>query len=110
MLIVDVANVVGSRPTGWWRDRAGAGRRFAEQVQRAVATGAVGAPVTLVVEGKARDGVASGDAGDGIAVVHAPRSGDDTIAEISAVHGTAATVVTADRGLAARVRQSGSSA
>ena len=28
-LVVDAANVVGSRPDGWWRDRAGAARRLA---------------------------------------------------------------------------------
>ena len=28
-LVVDGANVVGSRPDGWWRDRAGAARRLA---------------------------------------------------------------------------------
>ncbi|MEO5900713.1 MAG: hypothetical protein ABIR68_11380 [Ilumatobacteraceae bacterium] len=30
MLIIDAANVIGSRPTGWWCDRPGAARRFAE--------------------------------------------------------------------------------
>ena len=28
VLIVDGANVVGSRPNGWWRDRAGAAERL----------------------------------------------------------------------------------
>ena len=28
VLLVDVANVVGSRPDGWWRDRAGATARL----------------------------------------------------------------------------------
>ena len=27
-VVVDAANVVGSRPDGWWRDRAGAARRL----------------------------------------------------------------------------------
>jgi hypothetical protein len=27
VLVVDVANVVGARPDGWWRDRAGASTR-----------------------------------------------------------------------------------
>jgi hypothetical protein len=107
VLIVDVANVVGSRPTGWWKDRAGAARTFTERVCQAVASGAVTAPVALVVEGQARGGVAAGDAADGIRVVHAAHSGDDAIAELAAEHGAVATVVTADRGLVARVRQSG---
>jgi rRNA-processing protein FCF1 len=42
-----------------------------------------------------------------VSVVHAPHSGDDAIAELAAEHGQDATVVTADRGLAARVRRSG---
>ena len=32
MLIIDAGNVIGSRPTGWWRDRPGAARRFTERV------------------------------------------------------------------------------
>jgi hypothetical protein len=31
-LVVDAANVVGSRPDGWWRDRAGAARRLAGSI------------------------------------------------------------------------------
>jgi 8-oxo-dGTP diphosphatase len=31
-LIVDGANVMGSRPDGWWRDRAGAARRLRDQL------------------------------------------------------------------------------
>lgn len=107
VLIVDVANVMGSRPDGWWRDRAGAARRYVDQVRSAVASGALDPPVTLVVEGRARAGVEPGHAGDGVEVVHAAGSGDDTIAALAAQHGEGATVVTADRGLAARVRQTG---
>jgi hypothetical protein len=32
VLLIDTANVVGSRPTGWWRDRAAATPRLAERV------------------------------------------------------------------------------
>jgi uncharacterized protein YaiI (UPF0178 family) len=32
--IVDAMNVIGSRPDGWWRDRAGAIERFVDQVDR----------------------------------------------------------------------------
>ena len=31
-VVVDAANVVGSRPDGWWRDRAGAARRLAGSI------------------------------------------------------------------------------
>jgi hypothetical protein len=107
MLIVDVANVVGSRPTGWWRDRAGAARDFADRVGRALAAGTLGGPVVLVLEGKAKAGVAEHPARDGVEAVHAPGSGDDTIAALAAEHGVGAVVVTADRALAARVRACG---
>jgi len=36
MLVIDAANVIGSRPTGWWRDRPGAARRFTERVRATV--------------------------------------------------------------------------
>ncbi|MGB7447512.1 MAG: hypothetical protein WA892_00115 [Ornithinimicrobium sp.] len=32
VLIVDAANVIGSSPDGWWRDRAGAARRLHDQL------------------------------------------------------------------------------
>jgi predicted RNA-binding protein with PIN domain len=32
--VVDAMNVIGSRPDGWWRDRAGAIRRLVAQVDR----------------------------------------------------------------------------
>ena len=102
MLIIDAANVIGSRPTGWWRDRPGAARTFTERVRATVAAGRLDAPVTLVLEGQARAGADESEL-DGVAVVHAPGEGDDTIAAIAAVHGDAV-VVTADRGLAERVR------
>jgi len=35
-ILVDAANVVGSRPDGWWRDRSGAARSLVDRVQRAV--------------------------------------------------------------------------
>ena len=102
MLVIDAANVIGSRPTGWWRDRPGAARRFTQQVRVAVATGGLDAPVTVVLEGKAKAGVDEG-AEDGVEVVHAPGEGDDTIAAIARDQDDVV-VVTADRGLAERVR------
>jgi hypothetical protein len=37
--VVDVANVMGARPDGWWRDRAGAARRLYAQVSELAADG-----------------------------------------------------------------------
>jgi 8-oxo-dGTP diphosphatase len=44
-VIVDAANVVGSRPNGWWRDRVGAARRLIEDVRRLADRGVAGLPV-----------------------------------------------------------------
>jgi len=104
VLVIDAANVIGSRPTGWWRDRPGAARQFTEQVQATVVAGQLDAPVTIVLEGQAKGGAEEAVA-DGVEVVHAPGEGDDTIAAIAAAHDEVV-VVTADRGLTARVRTS----
>ena len=42
-IIVDAANVMGSRPDGWWRDRAGAARRLRDQLAGLAARGVCGA-------------------------------------------------------------------
>lgn len=102
MLLIDAANVIGSRPDGWWRDRPGAARRLAERVRATVTTGRLDPPVILVLEGRARAGVDEASI-DGVEVVHAPGEGDDTIAAIAAAN-VEVIVVTADRALAERVR------
>ena len=102
MLVIDAANVIGSRPTGWWRDRPGAARAFTERVRATVAAGRLDPPVTIVLEGQSRAGADESDA-DGVEVVHAPGEGDDTIAAIAEANRDVV-VVTADRGLAGRVR------
>jgi hypothetical protein len=116
-LIVDAANVVGSRPDGWWHDRAGAAERLRDQLEPLAAAGMANvwspAPngwfpeVTLVVEGQAR-GIGQGQ---GVRVVAAPGIGDDTIADLAARAVTAkrgpVKVVTADRDLIARSRRAG---
>jgi len=109
MLVIDAANVIGSRPTGWWRDRPGAARTFVAQVRAAVVAGHVDPPVTIVLEGRSRAG-ADEVIEDGVEVVHAPGEGDDRMAEIAADLTQAESdvlVVTADRGLAERVRGTG---
>jgi hypothetical protein len=106
VLLVDAANVVGSRPNGWWRDRAGAARGLVERIREATAGSRLAPPVVVVLEGKARAGVGEGVAG-GVEVVHAVGEGDDTLASIAAAAGEAVLLVSADRGLRARVQATG---
>lgn len=110
VLLVDAANVVGSRPTGWWRDRAGAARTFVDQLRAAAREGRLSPPVTVVLEGRARDGVVEGEA-DGVAVRHAPGSGDDALIDVvrDAAPDEAVTLVTADRELRRRAEAVGAS-
>jgi hypothetical protein len=109
-LIVDAANVVGSRPDGWWRDRLAAARRLRDALAPVAAGGLPGLPgplpVTLVVEGRA-SALADEPGPSGVTVVAARGSGDDEI--VSQVRATTGptTVVTADRGLRERVRALG---
>ena len=95
LLVVDAANVVGSVPDGWWRDRAGAAERLRDALRGR------DEEVVRVVEGKARN-VSSVD---DVRVVSAPGDGDDTIVEVVRAEGTGrpVTVVTADRELRQRV-------
>jgi hypothetical protein len=102
MLVIDAANVIGSRPTGWWRDRPGAARAFTERVRATVTAGRLDRPVTVVLEGRARAGADEADVG-GVEVVHAVGDGDDTIAAIAEAN-CGVVVVTADRELAHRAR------
>lgn len=108
VLVVDAANVVGSRPTGWWRDRPGAARDLVARIRTATRDGQLDAPVVIVLEGQARDGAPPGTE-DGVQVVHARGAGDDTIVDVAAAAARdgAVTVVSADRGLATRVREHG---
>ncbi|MFB6397644.1 hypothetical protein AAFH96_31805, partial [Polymorphospora sp. 2-325] len=103
LLVVDAANVVGSRPDGWWRDRPGATARLRDRLAGLAARGLADLPppveVVLVVEGAAR-GVPPVD---GVAVVSAPGSGDDAIVDLVRTAGRPCVVVTADRGLRERV-------
>jgi 8-oxo-dGTP diphosphatase len=38
-IVVDVANVMGARPDGWWRDRPGAAARLYTEITNLAATG-----------------------------------------------------------------------
>ncbi|MFD1145850.1 NTP pyrophosphohydrolase [Saccharothrix hoggarensis] len=105
LLVVDAANVVGSVPDGWWRDRAGAAARLRDDLATVAEQGLPTLPgpldVVLVVEGKARHV----ESIPGVRVVPAPGDGDDTIVEVVRTESTdrPCTVITADRALRARV-------
>lgn len=85
-LVVDAANVVGSVPDGWWRDRAGATTRVLERLARAVPR-TVQVPgeqvflrvaeVVAVVEGRAR--LVDAGAVPGVEVIPAAGPGDDAV-------------------------------
>jgi 8-oxo-dGTP diphosphatase len=123
-IIVDVANVMGSRPDGWWRDRAGAAVRLhadiAALAAKSAALAASGHPIlpdepdpprfVMVLEGAARaaaariradDGQARADDGP-VRVVQADGSGDDAIVALARELPGRRFVVTADRELQRR--------
>jgi hypothetical protein len=106
VLLVDAANVVGSRPTGWWRDRPKAARHFVERVRAAAAASDLPTPVVVVLEGQARRGMEEG-VDEGVEVVHAPGEGDDTLATIAETATEPVTLVSADRTLGDRCRAAG---
>ncbi|MET7312803.1 MULTISPECIES: PIN domain-containing protein [unclassified Streptomyces] len=112
LVIVDAANVVGSVPDGWWRDRLGAAERLRDSLVPFAAAGLPGHPgpveLVLVVEGAAR-GIASVP---GVRVESAPGSGDDRIVDLVAAEAAPpadrdCVVVTADRELRQRVEAYG---
>lgn len=103
-MVVDVANVVGSTPNGWWKDRLGATTRtlawLAPLMGRLTPHGRI-TRVTVVVEGRARNVEAPAD----LTVLRAAQgqTGDDVISGYVAAGGRPMLVVTADRGLRARL-------
>lgn len=109
-LVVDAMNVIGSRPDGWWRDRAAAACRLHGRLARLVATEDDAA--TLVLDGHPDAALPEG-VHDCVAVVYARRSGrdaaDDRIVQLvgSDPDPAGLTVVTSDRELARRVRALG---
>ena len=106
MLLIDAANVIGSRPTGWWRDRAGAARGFVGRVRAAAGSGRLDQPIVVVLEGKGRSGIEPGSA-EGTTVVHAPGSGDDALIDVISKASDQVTLVTADRALRERAEALG---
>ncbi|MGI5429309.1 NTP pyrophosphohydrolase [Streptomyces sp. CA-179760] len=105
LVVVDAANVVGSVPDGWWRDRRGAAERLRDRLASDGVPGVAGpVEILLVVEGAAR-GVESVP---GVRVESASGSGDDHIVEVvAAAAERSVLVVTADRELRRRVGELG---
>ena len=102
--VVDASNVIGSRPDGWWRDRAGATRRLVAALDRFAADS--GDDVVVVLDGGAPP------AAERAEVVVASRRGrdaadDEIVALLDARGGRGARVVTSDAELARRVRALG---
>jgi 8-oxo-dGTP diphosphatase len=120
-VIVDTANVMGSRADGWWRDRAAAALRLHDQVAALAERGMTGLPdmpdlpsldrwlpdFVLVVEGAARR--AAFDSPPRLRVVLASGPGDDAIAAEAATLPGRRLVVTADRELRRRCASAGAS-
>jgi predicted RNA-binding protein with PIN domain len=104
--LVDGMNVIGSRPDGWWRDRAGAQRRLADELAEWAAR--EGADVAVVFDGAPHPIEAAP-----VDVAFASRRGqnaadDDIVARVRGadIPGELR-VVTSDRELARRVRELG---
>lgn len=119
-VVVDVANVMGSVPDGWWNDRAGAAQRLLARLSQLAVEGMdaehLGLPATrwfpsvaAVLEGEAR----GADVGsEHVEVFRASGSGDDEIVAVArGFLGLRSPVIvaTSDRGLAARVEDLGAS-
>ncbi|MGN6795436.1 MAG: NUDIX hydrolase [Streptosporangiaceae bacterium] len=120
-IVVDAANVVGSRPDGWWRDRAGAARRLIEEISALAMTGVMTLPESVevpaleqwfprfvvVLEGAAAVGSDDAAAQSQVRVVRARGSGDDEIVRQAAETSGPCLVVTADRELRGRCESVG---
>lgn len=106
-LVVDAMNVIGSRPDGWWRDRAGAIERLAKQLERWADRR--GEQVTVVLEQQPRRPLPVST----VAVEWAPEPGRDAadheiVRRLGEWVGEGeVTVVTSDRDLAARAKAAG---
>jgi len=111
VLLVDIANVMGSRPDGWWHDRAAAATRLLNELEPlngAEITDPAGSgtvritEVRAVVEGAAR----RAEGPEAVSVMRADRDGDSEIVEEVnqlTASGKIPLVVTADRGLRRRL-------
>lgn len=132
VIVVDAANVVGSRPNGWWRDRPAAASALLDDLATVSEAGIDGSlleadvdrcwpSIVVVLEGEARRArpprepdlarvAADGIRAPGLEVDRAQGEGDDLIVDVARAHsdsGAAVVVVTADAALRERVEARG---
>jgi hypothetical protein len=132
-IVVDVANVMGSRPDGWWRDRPGAAVRLHAELAALAARGRPVLPddtepeeFVMVLEGATKAAAArintarintaridaaridaAQDEANPVRVVQADGSGDDAIVALVRELPGRRAVVTADRELRRRCEAAG---
>jgi predicted RNA-binding protein with PIN domain len=104
--VVDGMNVIGSRPTGWWRDRPRAMRELVAELDAFARAG--GDAVTVVFDGRAFE-LDGGAVDVRFASRRGPNAADDDIAALVEQDDEPAglSVVTSDGDLARRVRDLG---
>ena len=104
--VVDGMNVIGSRPTGWWRDRPGAMRSLVEELEAFAER--TGDEVAVVFDGKPFE-LDSRSVDVSFATRRGRNAADDDIAAMVGGDGAPSelSVVTSDGDLAARVRAAG---
>ena len=88
-VIVDGANVVGSRPDGWWRDRAGAAVRLHDELAKLAARGAAGIPEDQLATEGDRGPASPGPASPGAGGARPGAPGQVTVAVILVLEGAA---------------------
>ena len=106
MVVVDGNNVMGSRPDGWWKDRADAAQRLVAQLGDWAAR--TEQDVLVVFDGAAPPSVPQPHRVEvRFARRRGPDAADDDIVEIVAAAEDPPFVVTSDADLAHRVREHG---
>jgi predicted RNA-binding protein with PIN domain len=110
--LVDGMNLIGSRPSGWWRDRAGAMRDLVGELERYVVD--TGDEVTVVFDGRpskerpAPGGLAAGRLWVAFAPGGRDAADDQIVERVRRLRDSSGfAVVTSDKGLVERIRDSG---